>query len=266
MSELDDEEPREPTARRVARAGTRVAALGVTTVETAGRIRALPSAASRDGARERARVLRESARRVLDLHGIAVEWDGPLPLGPRILAANHLSWLDPLVVASLIPCSPVSGLEVAGWPVIGGIARELGVVFVNRGDPASGARALNAASDALAHGVTVLDFPEGATSRGDAVLPFRKGTFGLSLRTGVPVVPIALSYDPPSMAWVGDATFLPHYLTLATRRRARAFVRFGSPIVPTGDGRASDLARSAHREVERLLREILPPRSAPSST
>lgn len=242
----------EPGPRRVARAGARIARLGLTTLATAGRVRRLPSAASRDGARERALVLRDASREVLRLHGVAVEWTGPLPLGPVVLASNHLSWLDPLVVASLVPCAPVSKLDVARWPVIGAIARDLGVVFVSRGSPGSGVRALLAAAESLAHGVPVLNFPEGTTTVGGVVLPFRSGIFGVARHADVPIVPVALAYDPPSLAWVGDATFLPHYLTLASSPRARAMVRFGAPIAPGSQGRASELARAVRAEVERL--------------
>jgi 1-acyl-sn-glycerol-3-phosphate acyltransferase len=204
---------------------------------------------------------------VLELHGVEVVADGPVPLGPVILAANHVSWLDPLVVASRVACAPVSKADVSRWPVIGAIARDLGVVFVSRGDASSGARALHAVAELLAHGVSVLNFPEGTTSAGDTVLPFRPGSFGLARRTGAPVVPVAIAYDPPTVAWVGDATFLPHYLTLASRRRARAYVRFGSAVVPEAGGQASDLARVIRAEVARLLtREVPCGRSTPSST
>jgi 1-acyl-sn-glycerol-3-phosphate acyltransferase len=258
MSELVRIGPIVPDAasRRVARAGARLAGLGLATIETAGRVRGLPSASSQDGALERALVLRDAARRVLYLHGIEIESGGPLPFGPVILAANHVSWLDPLVVASLLPCAPVSKLDVASWPVIGSIARELGVVFVCRSDPASGARALVTAAETLAHGVSVLNFPEGTTTDGADVLPFRPGMFGVAVRARVPVVPVALAYDPPSLAWVGDATFLPHYLTVATRRRARAIVRLGTPLVPAPGDRARELAQAVHSQVAHLLRGL----------
>ncbi len=249
----DEDAVAEPASRRVARAGARIAALGHTTVEAAGRVRRLADAASREGARERALVLRDVARRVLRLHGVEVELTGPLPLGPVVLVANHLSWLDPIVIAGIVPCAPVSKLDVARWPVIGAIARDLGVVFVSRGDPASGARALNAAARALAHGVNVVNFPEGTTTAGGAVLPFRSGIFGLALRAGVSVVPAALAYDPPTLAWVGDATFLPHYLTLAARRRARAIIRLGPAIRAAAGTRPAELAAAARAEVQRLL-------------
>jgi 1-acyl-sn-glycerol-3-phosphate acyltransferase len=229
--------------------------MGIATVATAARLRRLRGTSTRDGARERALVLRDVSRRMLELHGIDLDASGPLPFGPAILAANHVSWLDPLVVASLLPCVPISKADVSSWPVVGGIARELGVVFVARGDARSGLRVLRATEAALANDLPVLNFPEGTTTPGDSVLPFRKGLFGVARNTGVPVVPIALAYDPPELAWVGDDGFLPHWLKLAGARHARAFVRVGSPIPTAAYGSALELARSAHAEVARLLRD-----------
>ncbi len=248
-------ERQEATPLRAARVGSRVAALGLATLDTAGRLRRMGRRTPEETALERARMLRDVSRRILELHGVEVEASGPLPLGPAVLASNHVSWLDPLVVASLLPCAPVAKLDVARWPVVGTIARELGVVFVSRGDARSGARALGTAAAALARGVSVLNFPEGTTTDGRAVLPFRPGIFGLATRLAVPVVPVAIRYDPPSLAWVGDATFLPHYLTLAARRRTRAIVRLSAPEIPAAGSRSADLARASHAAISRLLGE-----------
>jgi 1-acyl-sn-glycerol-3-phosphate acyltransferase len=187
-------------------------------------------------------------------------------MGPALLASNHVSWLDPLVVTSLVPCVPVSKLDVARWPVFGTLARELGVVFVSRGDAASGARALFAASAALGQGLCVLNFPEGTTSRGETVLPFRTGMFGLALRAHVPVVPVAIRYEPASLAWVGDATFVPHYLALAGRRSARSVVRVGAPILARAGWTPRDLAEASRAEVLRMLEETPWAKSLPSTT
>jgi len=239
--------------QRAARVGARAAGLGATTLAAAGRLRRLRDAAPIEGGRERALVLRDVARRALELHGVEVQAEGPLPLGAALLVSNHVSWLDPLVVASLLPCVPISKLDVSRWPIVGGLARELGVVFTDRGDARSGVRVLRAAAAALAADLPVLNFPEGTTTRGDAVLPFRKGLFGVARAEDVPVVPIALAYDPAELAWVGDALFLPHWVGLAGSRRARAFVRLG-PALPPGAHPSSDaLARAAHGEVSRLL-------------
>ncbi|OFX22698.1 MAG: hypothetical protein A2V77_10825 [Anaeromyxobacter sp. RBG_16_69_14] len=244
----------EPATGRLARTGSRAAGVGLATLTTAIRLKRLRGASIRDGARERAIVLRDVSRRMLELHGIELDAHGPLPLGPAILAANHVSWLDPLVVASLLPCVPISKADVAGWPVVGTIARELGVVFITRGDTNSGMRVLRQTRVAFGHGLPVLNFAEGTTTRGHTVLPFRKGLFGLARSAGVPIVPIALAYDPPELAWVGNDAFLPHWLQLAGARRARAFVRLGVPILPGAHGSALELARASRAEVVRLLR------------
>jgi 1-acyl-sn-glycerol-3-phosphate acyltransferase len=242
-----------PTAERALRVGTRVAGIGATALSAARRVRRLRPARDRDAARERARVLRDAARRALHLHGLELEVSGALPAGPALLASNHVSWLDPLVVASALPCVPISKLDVSGWPVVGALARDLGVVFVSRGDPRSGARALRDAAAAFGDGIPVLNFPEGTTTTGRTVLPFRPGLFGVARREAVPVVPVAIAYDPPELAWVGDDAFLPHWLGLAGSRRARAALAFGRAIQPDPGQGAAELARAAHDEVARLL-------------
>jgi 1-acyl-sn-glycerol-3-phosphate acyltransferase len=95
---------------------------------------------------------------------------------------------------------------------------------------------------------------------GDRVLPFRRGLFGVALRAGIDVVPVALRYDPPGLTWVGDATFVPHFLRLAARRRARVTVTFGAPLSARSHEDSAGLAAAAHARVTALLER------APSST
>lgn len=242
----------EHPAQRFTRAGARAANAGFTLLAAAAQLNQLRGARD-DAARERAKMLRDVAARMVQLHGITVDTRGPLPLGPVILAANHLSWIDPLVIASLLPCVPISKAEVRSWPVIGTIGRELGVVFVSRGDPYSGWRALRQAQKALDTGLSVLNFPEGTTSTGQTVLPFHRGVFGIARHAGVPVVPVAIAYDPPELAWVGDDAFLPHWLQLAGSRRAHAFVRLGAPMSPRPYPSAEEFTQAVRAKVDQLL-------------
>jgi 1-acyl-sn-glycerol-3-phosphate acyltransferase len=244
-----------PATERLTRTGARAAGVGLAALGTAGRLARIRNIPYPDEARERVLVLRDVSRQMLELHGIDLDVTGPFPLGPAILTSNHVSWLDPLVVTSLLPCVPISKLDLSGWPVIGSIARDLGVIFVSRGDAVSGFQVLRRAEAVLACGIPVLNFPEGTTTPGASVLPFRKGLFGVARSAGVPIVPVAISYDPPELAWVGDDSFLPHWLQLAGSRRARAFVRFGPPITLPTSMKAGEMARAAHAEVSRLLRE-----------
>jgi 1-acyl-sn-glycerol-3-phosphate acyltransferase len=238
---------------RLARAGARIAGVGATALATAQRLRGLRSRPGDVRARGRALALRDAARDVLALHGLTCAASGASVPVQAVLVANHVSWLDPLVVAAHVPCVPVSKIDVSGWPLVGGLARDLGVVFVSRGDAGSGARALRSVRAALDAGACVLNFPEGTTSLGDGVLPFRPGLFGLALRTGAPIVPVAIRYEPRSLAWTGDASFLPHYLALASSRGGQVSVRFGEPLAPPAGADARELAELARSRVAALL-------------
>jgi 1-acyl-sn-glycerol-3-phosphate acyltransferase len=186
-------------------------------------------------------------------HDWRVRVTGPIPAGPVVLVANHVSYLDPVVLVGLVPALPVGKSEISRWPLIGGVARRHGVLFVDRTDPRSGARVLRRAGRALASGLSVLNFPEGTTSNGEQVLPFRRGIFGLARHARVPVVPVALRFDDPDLAWFGDALFLPHYARLLGRPDTVVRVCFGGALTPERYGGAADLADEARAAVEHML-------------
>ncbi|HKO92975.1 MAG TPA: lysophospholipid acyltransferase family protein [Polyangiaceae bacterium] len=164
-------------------------------------------------AREQAEALRELCRELCQLHGIEVEQCGQLPERPVVIVANHLGYIDPLVLCSLLPCSPIAKSEIADWPLIGALLRRRNVSFVRRGSAHSGARVLKRCLGGLRAGVSVLNFPEGTTSRG-GLLPFQMGAFWLARRSGLPILPVAMDFESPAMCWVGDDAFLPHYSKL----------------------------------------------------
>jgi 1-acyl-sn-glycerol-3-phosphate acyltransferase len=239
---------------RAARAGACIAGSSVAAVAVARRLRRLAlETGPFETPHDRALALRDVCRRLVLLHGVEVDSRGIPPVGPHLLVANHVSWLDPVIVGAAVPCAVVSKAEVAAWPVVGGLSRALGALFVARGDVHSGARVLRAAEQALRAGLPVLNFPEGTTTTGRCVLPFHRGLFGIARNLGVPVVPLAISYDPGSLAWVGDATFLPHYLRFAGDGRARVRLRGGPPIAARAHAGPSDLARAARDGVLALL-------------
>ncbi|MFO0582962.1 MAG: lysophospholipid acyltransferase family protein [Anaeromyxobacter sp.] len=217
----------EPRALRLPRVAARVSRI----VRLAWAVGARGRRASGSGpSAERAEIIGSSSAEALATLGIEVEADGPRPPPGALLCANHLSYLDPIVVASVARCVPISKAELADWPVFGPVARATGVLFITRGNTASGLEVMRHAQALLEGGLSVLNFPEGTTTRGDGVLPFRPGLFGTARRAGAPVVPISIAYDPPGLAWTGAATFLPHFLALAARPRSAVRVRFGAPV------------------------------------
>ncbi len=226
--------------------------MGLTAFAAAGRARTLGSPGEPGRLRQRAALLFEIFGTLTMLHGIRVQVRGRIPRGPALLAANHLSYIDPVAVGSLLPCVPVSKIEVSGWPVVGAFARRLGVLFVDRSSRGSGTRVAWEAARALREGLPVLNFPEGTTTAGNGVLPFRAGLFGVARRAGVPVLPIHLAYEPVRAAWIGADTFLPHYLRIAGESEVLARVSFGDPILPETCSSATGLAEAARTRVTEL--------------
>src|ERR1700730_8245652 len=141
----------------------------------------------------------------------------PPPQGPRLIAANHVSWLDILVLFSVEPVCFLAKREVEAWPVVSAFARLQETVFVDR----QRRRTIPAANVAMAQrmlaGRPVLLFPEGTTSDGSALSKFHTSHFAaardlLATASGIErvcVQPVAIRYSSPAAAWLCDATCLP---------------------------------------------------------
>lgn len=235
------------------RTGSRAARVGTFALETWSRLLV-------DGGRatpvDRARELSWVAENTCAIHGVRTILRGQPPQGTCVLVANHISYFDPLIVASYLPLTAIAKREVASWPIVGEFVKRLGTLFVERDNPASGARVLREAMGLLRRGVSVLVFPEGTTTNGHQVLPFRRGIFGAALRAGVPIVPVALSYEREDAAWIGNTTFISHYARTMAQPCTRVSVEFlpALPLGPADRLRAADqLAEAARRAITRAV-------------
>jgi lyso-ornithine lipid O-acyltransferase len=235
----------------VSRTGSRAVRAIAFTLETWSRLRL-------DGAKltfeERARELAWVAENTCAVHGVRTRVRGDVPREPALLVANHVTYFDPLVIASSVPCTAVAKREVADWPCIGEMSRRLGVLFVDRNDPLSGARALRTMLRAFECGVSVLVFPEGTTTRGDGVLPFKRGSFGAAALAGVPVVPVALRYHEAHAPWVGNELFVPHYLRTMAEPCTQVSLEFLPALSPLRRAPELTAERARRAIVERLAR------------
>ncbi|MCA9688841.1 MAG: lysophospholipid acyltransferase family protein [Nannocystaceae bacterium] len=196
-----------------------------------------------------ARILAGYARRFCQRHGVEIDVSGAPPSRPSVLVANHLGYLDPLVLVATGPCLAIAKREVSSWPMVGTGLDRLGLLFVERGRPHSGARVLLRALAMLRGGVSILNFPEGTTTDGRGVLEFRRGIFGLARLADVPVVPIRFAVEDPTVCWIGEDTFLPHFLDLSRKARVRVSVRYGPPLAPGDFASASALAAAARAQI-----------------
>ncbi|MGD9542847.1 MAG: lysophospholipid acyltransferase family protein [Methylocystis sp.] len=201
-------------------------------------------------------------RAICAVIGIRVDAQGALPApAPRFVVANHVSWTDIIALASVAPFIFLAKRDVAGWPVLGLLARLQGTIFVERGLRQDVARVNDALADALRAGADLVVFPEGTSSDGAAVLPFRSAHFApletMSARGEAPTLaPVAIAYSDGArridVGWYGDMTFLPHLWSLMKRGDAHCHIVFGAPIETRGKDRKA-LATESHERVRALL-------------
>ncbi len=199
--------------------------------------------------------VRSWARAIVAILGIEIEVEGKLPESPYFLVSNHLSYVDVVVLFSKLDGFFLAKSEIAGWPILGFLARTTGTLFVDRRRKTDLLRVIGDVERVLAGGGGVIVFPEGTSTRGDAVLPFRPSLFEVAVRTGLPVHHASLTYrTPPSgptadlaVCWWGDMGFFSHLLSLLTLPSIRAGIHFGAVPLVARDRKT--LARRAHDAV-----------------
>jgi 1-acyl-sn-glycerol-3-phosphate acyltransferase len=186
------------------------------------------------------------ARGALVIHGLRVRIAGAAMAHPGALVANHASWLDIVVLMRATRVFFVSKSEVSGWPVIGFIGRAIGTMFIER-RPVEARRQTEALHARLRRGDRLCIFPEGTSTDGAEVLPFKSALFGVflapDLHGALWVQPVSVRYRPrPGLpeafyGWWGDMDFGSHLkAVLASSSGGVVDVAFHAPL------RAADFA------------------------
>ena len=184
---------------------------------------------------------------------------------PQLLVANHVSWLDVLVIQSLHPSVFVAKEEVRAWPVLGAIAQACEVVFVARGSPSSARKMVAGVSAALARGHRVAGFPEGTSTEGHAVRMFHANLFEAAIEQAVDVQPLALRYINATTgkhcqvaAFVGDLGFIESLHRVMSAPSITVHLRLGESLPAQGHSRKT-LAQLSHRCVSTQLEALSAP-------
>ena len=161
-----------------------------------------------------AKVVPKWARKILKAAGITVEVSGleNIPKGAVVFAANHQGYFDiPLLLGYLDrPYGFVAKVETKDLPVISGWMRLLRCVFLNRENPRKGLVAINQGIEIVKNGHSMILFPEGTTSDGDDMLPFRTGALRIATKANVPVVPVVINGTYKVMVYVKDGVTPAH--------------------------------------------------------
>ncbi len=188
------------------------------------------------------------------------------------IVANHASWLDIFTLNACQRVYFVSKDEVARWPGIGWLARATGTVFIAR-DPRQAKRQQQLFEERLRAGHRLVFFPEGTSSDGLRVLPFKPTLFQAFYSHGLDhamhIQPVSVVYHAPRgteaefYGWWGDMDFGPHFLkALATLRQGRVEVIFHDPVAVDAFPSRKDLARHCEETIRAALEARLPPPGA----
>ena len=232
------------------------------------------------------RVISKAFHRIIRaLLGLRISEQGaPSPIRPLILVANHISWLDIVTISSILPAIFVAQHDVATWPIFGRLAKLSPSIFVNRNRRLQVLKAINSISDALTADEAVAIFPEGTSTDGANVLPFRSSLFGSVRETLVRaehlpamfIQPVSVAYLGPNRrlaAWAleDEIPFFPHLLQVACLRRIDVALTWGEPISADRSSDRKLLAKWLEEAVRGVVAEAhrpggLPPRRAELQT
>ena len=201
--------------------------------------------------RGRARLTRPFARAVLAALGVRHRASGRIPQRGALLVANHVSWLDVLVLLAYAPVRLLAKREVRGWPAIGSLAAAMGTVFIDRTRPRTLPRTVADVADALRGGGVVAVFPEGTTWCGRNGGPFRPAMFQAAVDAQAPVVPVALRFaladgtGTTIAAFLGDDTLLASVRRVVATRGLTVALRAHPALYPMVGASRRALARAA---------------------
>lgn len=204
----------------------------------------------------------------------------PPPAGRGgLIVASHVSWLDIPVLGAMRPLSFVAKAEVAGWPVVGLLARLQRTLFIDRTRKGATAPMTARMGERLALGESIVLFAEGTTGDGTRILPLRSALIGAAQEAlgagaeAVTLYPLTITYtgfhglaggrvERSALAWYGDTELGPHLKAMLSAGAIDVELAWAEPIVMTGALSRKEAARRAEGAIRAGRNEAL--RSEPS--
>ena len=203
----------------------------------------------------RAHWLHQGCRHVLRVFNAEVRSTGKVPK-TGLLVSNHLGYLDILALSSLTPSVFVAKRDVRHWPVFGWFARLGGTLFADRERRLQVGELTKELRSALDSGALVILFPEGTSSDGQTVLPFKSSLLEPATGCCHALTASLIAYRledgdvGEEVCYWKDMTFVPHLINLLSKKRVEVSVQFSE--LRKGSTNRKELARQLHAEVLKL--------------
>jgi len=203
------------------------------------------------------RLIRWWSASLLRICGFRIRAHGtPLP-GAVLFVANHISWLDIVLLHSQRAVNFVAKSEIASWPLVGWLATRGGTIFHRRGNTDSLAAVMARVVTQLRAGEPVGVFPEGGSGHGNRVGTFHARIFQTALDAQVPVQPVALRYgrdgrQHPDVPFGVKESFFTNFLRILGNAPMDAEIHFLEPVPSTPDARRL-MAEESRRRIVAVL-------------
>ena len=211
---------------------------------------------------ERRRVLMQRwCAKLLAILSIEAQVEGDPPSrgeNAAMIAANHVSFVDIMLISSVCPTRFVAKSEIREGPLAGWIADRAGTLFIRRDQMRDMARIDARVREVMGEGDCVGLFPEGITTEGDELRKFHSSLFEPAVANSAHVHPVAIRYEHPDgtlcreMSFIGDRTFGESIGLILHQRRVRARIMF-APTVETAGASRRDVAKAVETHVASLL-------------
>jgi 1-acyl-sn-glycerol-3-phosphate acyltransferase len=185
---------------------------------------------------------------LLDCFNIKVITHGTLPDANTLstmFVANHISWVDIHSINSIIPLRFIAKIEVESWPVFGYLVSKSGTLFINRNIRKDAARIIDITTDSLKEGDNVCLFPEGTTTDGSHILPFKSSIVQAAINANAMIWPVAIYYPMPNgkpntkMAYADETTMAESMAQMLNLKHPVVALHFLTPINCLGHTRQS---------------------------
>ena len=187
---------------------------------------------------------------------------------PVLYVANHISWLDIFTLGGVMTPSFVARADLEGWTLFGWLSTLRRTIFIDRENRARSGAHLEKMIERLEAGDSLILFPEGTSSDGSRVLPFKSSLFAVAERwqgaKPLTVQPVTVAYTRinsmplgrhyrPYVGWYGDMELGPHLWELLTIGRVGAVITFHDPVTLETAGGRKAMSAHCHGEISRRL-------------
>ena len=194
---------------------------------------------------------------------------------PLLVASNHISWTDIMVLGSMVDVKFIARADMEGWPLIGMLSKLQRTVFIERERKRSSGDQASEIANRMAKGDAMVLFAEGSTGDGNTILPFKSTLFGaasMAISEGaaeqVFIQPLAIAYTRVHgvplgrrhrsiAAWIGDQDLVPHLKVLLAEGALDAEVHFGEPIAFSKGSNRKETARLMETRVREMVQAAL---------